>query len=37
MANKISSGPGSLRMNLLDNLSNITSKQVLENVIIQNV
>ena len=37
IANKISSGPGSLRMNLLDNLSNITSKQVLENVIIQNV
>ena len=37
MASKMSAGPGSLKVNLLDNLSNLTSKQVLENVIIQNV
>ena len=37
MASKTSAGPGSLRVNLLDNLSNLTSKQVLENVTIQNV
>ena len=37
MASKTASGPGSLRMHLLDNLTNLTSDQVLGNVKIKNV
>jgi hydroxyethylthiazole kinase-like sugar kinase family protein len=36
-ASKIASGPGSLRMHLLDNLANITSEDVLENIQVNNV
>ena len=37
MASKISRGPGSLRMNLLDNLYNISSDEIISNVKIKNV
>ena len=37
MANKVSRGPGSLRMNLLDKLYNISSDEIISNVKIKNV
>ncbi|MDG1883267.1 MAG: hydroxyethylthiazole kinase [Alphaproteobacteria bacterium] len=37
MASKVAKGPGSLRMHLLDNLTNLTKDEVLENINIQNV
>ena len=37
MASKVSSGPGSLRMNLLDNLYNISTDEIISNVKIKNV
>ena len=37
MASKVAKGPGSLRMHLIDNLSNLNSKQVMENVNIKDV
>ena len=37
MASKISQGPGSLRMNLLDKLYNISTDEILSNVKIKNV
>ena len=37
MASKISQGPGSLRMNLLDKLYNISTDEIISNVKIQNV
>ena len=36
-ASKIASGPGSLRMHLLDNLANITSEDVFKNIQVNNV
>ena len=37
MASKVSKGPGSLRMNLLDKLYNISSDEIINNVKIKNV
>ena len=37
MAAKVASGPGSLRMHLLDNLANISPKEIVENINIKNV
>ena len=37
MASKVSSGPGSLRMNLLDKLYNISTDEIISNVKIKNV
>ena len=37
MASKVSRGPGSLRMNLLDKLYNISSDEIISNVKIKNV
>ena len=37
MAAKVTKGPGSLRMHLLDNLANLSASQVLENANIKNV
>jgi hydroxyethylthiazole kinase-like sugar kinase family protein len=37
MAAKVASGPGSLRMHLLDNLANISPKEIVENINIRNV
>ena len=36
MACKISQGPGRLRMNLLDNLYNMSSDEIISNVKIKN-
>jgi hydroxyethylthiazole kinase len=37
MAAKVASGPGSLRMHLLDNLANISPKEIVEDINIKNV
>ena len=37
MASKVSRGPGSLRMNLIDNLYNISANDITNNVKIKNV
>jgi len=37
MASKVSRGPGSLRMNLIDNLYNISVNDIINNVKIKNV